>query len=449
MKNKGALFLAIVLVHIFWFILAMQGKHFYMGDSNEYVYMVINFKKGLFYSTNTAIPLSIQHYSLRTPGYPLFLFMGYALFGEHTIPILILQNILSIASCWMILDLFARVFPQKKRFWIYILLVAVYPMQFVIANMILTDNLFQFCMMLYFRQLLLNYYEPRPGRIWQMSLWLLLSFFVKPVTYPFLCLHLLYCLWHIRKWKTAKLLIPTLFPLLAVVGYGFWNKHQTGLYHLSSIQPMNMLDYNLKRFQESRFGFQKAQQYNDTAHQAINREPDYVSRYRKTESLAVAGIRQDLVPYAIFHMRESLRYFIEPGKVELDVFFGVFSYAKMSRQQGAGEGFFVKLEKGGIRGGLEYLQASPLILLVVTVLLFNIIRSLGFLLFLFNRSVPLPVRITLAVYVGYFAAITGPVAYTSRYYLPCVLVTSACAMVTYSRLGSRKRSRPTTLTPHE
>lgn len=447
MKNKGAVFLAIVLVHIFWFVLAMQGKHFYMGDSSEYIYMAVNFKKGLFYATNTALPLSIQHYSLRTPGYPFFLFISYSLFGEGTLPVLILQNILSIASCWMILSLFARVFPQQKRTWIYILLVSVYPMQFVIADMVLTDNLFQFCMMLYFRQLILNYYEPKPGRIWQMSLWLMLSFFVKPVTYPFLCLHLLYCLWHIRKWKMAKLLIPTLFPMLAVVGYGFWNKHQTGLYHLSSIQPMNMLDYNLKRFQESRFGFSKAQAYNDTAHQAINRQPDYVSRYRKTESLAVEGIKKDLVPYALFHLRESLRYFIEPGKVEIDVFFGYFSYAKMTLEKG--EGFFVKLEKGGIRGGLEYLKGYPLILVVLLVLLFNIIRSLGFLLFLFDRAVPLAVRLTMAVYAGYFAVITGPVSYTSRYYLPCVLVTSACAMITYSRLWNRKRAKQTALIPHE
>lgn len=439
MSNKGSVFLVIVLVHIFWFVLAMQGKHFYMGDSSEYVYMAVNFKKGLFYATNPAMPLSIQHFSLRTPGYPFFLLCCYTLFGEGSIPVLIVQNILSIASCWMIISLFCKVFPGKKYTWLFLLLVAVYPMQFVIADMILTDNLFQFCMMLYFRQLVLNYYEPRPGRIWQMSLWLLFSFFVKPVTYPFLALHLLYSLWHIRKWKTATLLIPTLFPLLMVIGYGFWNKHQTGLYHLSSIQPMNMLDYNLKRFQESRFGFEKAQAYNDTAHQAINRQPDYVSRYRETERLAVAGIKKDLVPYALFHLRESMRYFIEPGKVEIDVFFGYFSYAKMTLDKG--EGFFVKLEKGGLQGGLDYLKGYPLILVVLLVLCFNVLRSFGFILFLFDRRVPLIMRLTLAVYVFYFAAITGPVSYTSRYYLPCVLVTSACAMIAYSGLWTRRQQR--------
>lgn len=439
MKHKGAVFLAIILVHIFWFILAMQGKHFYMGDSNEYVYMAENFRKGLFYSTNTALPLSIQHYTLRTPGYPLFLLFSYTLFGMGSIPVLILQNILSIASCWMIYTLFERVFPQRKYAGLFVFLVAVYPMQFVIANMILTDNLFQFCIMLYFRQLILQFYEPKPGRIWLMSLWLVLSFFVKPVTYPFLCLHLLYCLWQLRKMKLATLVIPTLFPLLLVVSYGLWNKQRTGLYHLSSIQPMNMLDYNLKRFQESKFGFEKAQEYNDTAHQVINRQPDYVSRYKKTESLAVAGIRKDLIPYAFFHLRESMRYFIEPGKVEIDVFFGHFSYAKMTLEKG--EGFFVKLEKGGIKGGLDYLKGYPLIIVILLVLLFNVIRSLGFVIFLFDRSIPIPVRIAIALYALYFAAITGPVAYTSRYYLPCILVTSACAMMTYSRLWQQRKQR--------
>lgn len=439
MKHKGAVFLAIVLVHIFWFVLAMQGKHFYMGDSNEYVYMAENFRKGLFYSTNTALPLSIQHYTLRTPGYPLFLLFSYTLFGMGSIPVLILQNILSVASCWMIYTLFERVFPQRKFAGLFVFLVAVYPMQFVIANMILTDNLFQFCMMLYFRQLILQFYEPKSGRLWLMSLWLVLSFFVKPVTYPFLCLHLLYCLWQLRKMKLATLIIPSLFPLLIVVCYGLWNKQRTGLYHLSSIQPMNMLDYNLKRFQESKFGFEKAQEYNDTAHQVIKRQPDYVSRYKKTESLAVEGIRRDLIPYAFFHLRESMRYFIEPGKVEIDVFFGHFSYAKMTLEKG--EGFFVKLEKGGIKGGLDYLKGYPLIIVVLLVLLFNVIRSLGFVIFLFDRSIPISVRIAIALYALYFAAITGPVAYTSRYYLPCILVTSACAMMTYSRLWQQRKQR--------
>lgn len=439
MKNKGSVLLVIILVHMFWFAIAMHGKHFYMGDSSEYVYMAENFKKGMFYATNPAMPLSIQHYSLRTPGYPLFLLFSYTLFGEGSIPVFILQNILSIASCWMIFTLFVKVFPQKKYAWIFVLLVAVYPIQFIMANMVLTDNLFQFCMMLYFRQLILNFYEPKPKRIWWMSLWLVLSFFVKPVTYPFLCLHFLYCLWHIRKWKMVQLIIPTLFPLLFVVGYGFWNKHQTGLYHLSSIQPMNMLDYNLKRFQESKFGFAKAQEYNDTAHQVINRQPDYVSRYRKTESLAIAGISRSFVPYTIFHLRESMRYFIEPGKVEIDVFFGYFSYAKMTLEKG--EGFFVRLEKGGLKGGLDYLKNYPLILVIVLLLFFNVVRSLGFVIFFFDRSIPIPVRIAIAVYVLYFAVITGPVSYTSRYYLPCMLVTSACAMMAYSRLWQKRKAR--------
>jgi hypothetical protein len=438
MKNKGSVLLVIILVHIFWFAIAMHGKHFYMGDSSEYVYMAENFKKGMFYATNPAMPLSIQHYSLRTPGYPLFLLFSYTLFGEGSLPVFILQNILSIASCWMIFTLFAKVFPQKKYPWIFVLLVAVYPIQFIMANMVLTDNLFQFCIMLYFRQLILNFYRAKTQRIWWMSLWLVLSFFVKPVTYPFLCLHFLYCLWHIRKWKTAQLIIPTLFPLLLVVGYGFWNKHQTGLYHLSSIQPMNMLDYNLKRFQESKFGFAKAQEYNDTAHQVVNRQPDYVARYQKTESLAIAGIRRSLVPYAIFHLRESMRYFIEPGKVEIDVFFGYFSYAKMTLEKG--EGFFVRLEKGGLKGGLDYLKDYPLILVIILLLFFNVVRSLGFVIFLFDRSIPVPVRIAIAIYVLYFAVITGPVSYTSRYYLPCMLVTSACAMMAYSGLWQKRKA---------
>ena len=77
---------------------------------------------------------------------------------------------------------------------------------------------------------------------------------------------------------------------------------------------------------------------------------------------------------------------------------------------------------------------------IIVVLLFNILRLLGFIIFLFTRSVPLYLRLFVAALVGYFCITTGPIANT-RYFLPVSAVVIGCATLGYQQLLLRQKNK--------
>src|SRR5947199_340840 len=90
----------IVLVHIFYFLLACHYTRIYMGDSFEYIYEALNIKRHfLFYSGNPAMPISPKYMTQRQPGYPLFLLAVY-LFTVNNWVVILLQNVLSVFNIY-------------------------------------------------------------------------------------------------------------------------------------------------------------------------------------------------------------------------------------------------------------------------------------------------------------------------------------------------------------
>jgi hypothetical protein len=426
----------IILLHALWFAGGMSWGHFYNGDSFEYIYLAENMKHGYYYGSNPVLPVNEYRVSLRTPAYSIWILVFYTLFGYNNWVILLAQNLLSIASCCLILNTFQHISPSRKYSWIYWLFIALYPAQMFFSDMVAPDILLQFFLMLYFRQLLLSLLAPGPKRIGWMSLWLVLATLTKPIVYPFLFLHFIFAIAYAIRSKRKILLLTGAIPLMVMAGYGFWNQQRTGLFHISSIQSINLLDYNVKQFLEYKHGREYADSFISIEDARVKALPGLKQKYEYASRKASEVVKANLWSYAIFHIRESARFFIEPGKSEMDLYTGWLTYHTLLRPTN----FYSSLKEEGLAGAWRYLSEYPMLPVIILVLIFNVLRVIGWLLFLFSRSVPLPIRLLSAVFILYFALVTGPVA-NARYFLPVLPVISGCAFIGYGLLWENRKNR--------
>jgi hypothetical protein len=425
-SDRKTLFI-IVLLHAIWFAAGMIWQHFYNGDSYEYIYLAESIGKGHYYGANPVLPLIEYRMSSRTPAYPILLLLCYTLFGKGSIAVLVVQHFLSIASCFIILKIFRKLSPVTSFSWLYLLFIAFYPAQMFFATSIVPDTLLQFFMMLYCYQLFSSLNDFKLKRLLYMGLWLVLAALTKPAVYPFILLHLLFSIWFAFRSRLKIAVVTGLIPLITLLGYGFWNQQRTGLFHMSSIQTNNLLNYNAKMFLARKQGQPYADSVVNNIKAKMETLPGLKQKYEYASHEATAIIRQNPAGYALFHLRESIRFFIEPGKSELDLFTGYLGYDFNPK----GPSFYKSYRERGLAGGWNYLKSYPWLPLVLMIVLFNLLRIVGFIFFLFNKRLKLSFRIIAAIYILYFAAVTGPVANT-RYFLPVLLVMSAAAALGYA-----------------
>jgi 4-amino-4-deoxy-L-arabinose transferase-like glycosyltransferase len=436
-KHDTSFLLIVILLHLVWFGAGLLWQHFYNGDSYEYIYLAENMAKGRYYGANPLLPVNDFRLSLRTPLYSVLLLACYTLFGYHNWIILLLQNILSVASCVIVKNSFERIAPSGRYRIFYLLFLAFYPAQMFFADTLAPDTVLQFLLMLYFRQLVLSLTGPKQVKhIVLMSLWLLLATLTKPVVYPFLFLHFLYACWYGLKHQWLRLSAAGLLPILAMMGYGFWNKQRTGLFHISSIQSTNLLHYNVRYFLAREHGPAYADSVMKVKKAEQNVLPGLKRKYEYAAQEANAIIKAAPVRYGIFHLKESARFFAEPGKSELDLYTGYLGY----NFNPEAPNFYRSYREKGIQGAWQYLRSYPWLPLLLLIFFFNIARLAGGILFFFHKGIPLSLRICITLYILYFAVITGPVA-NARYFLPVLPVLSGAAMLGYSAWIERRKNR--------
>jgi len=435
-KNFTILFI-LILLHALWFTGGMRWRHFYNGDSWEYIYLAENIKHGWFYSANPALPVVDFQLTNRTPLYSILLSVSYAIFGLHNLPVFIIQNILSIACCWIIFDLFRKLFPDTRYKWLYLAFIFFYPAQLFFATTLTPDHLLQFFLMLYCRQWMLSINNPDIKRITLMGLWLILATLTKPIMYPFLLLHIVYAIWYSYNIRKAIVILIGFIPFAVMVAYGFWNKSRTGLYHISSVQTHNLLDFNVHAFLNHKYG----SGYGDSVTKAINKkiqlQKGLKAQYEYADKEAKGIIKANITSYSLYHLKESMRFFIEPGKADMDLFTGYIGYYFHPEAPN----FYKEYARDGIRGAWNYMKGYPYLPFILLTVLFNILRVVGWILFIFNRKYALQLKILTGIYILYFAVITGPVANT-RYFLPVLLIMSSLSILGFSGfIKSRKQSK--------
>lgn len=431
---------ALILVHLAAFFLAWHYSRIYMGDTFQYVYEAVNIKEHFFfYSGSPALQVTPEYMTLRPPGYPLFLLLVY-MFSMNNWLVILLQNILSIFNILYVRRLMLRIGYHKKYDPVLLLLIVSYPAQFIFANTLAPDILLQTCTLVYIGNLLMLVQKKQNKYAWVMSIALVAGMMVKPILYPFALVNILlltgYAIYHKR--GVLKTGYAGLLPIIVILLYNSWNYERTGKFHFSSIQYINGLYYNCFLFYKQYYGADKAHEFAAREHRITGNMKTFKERYDYGTARSLQVVKDHFIPYSLFHAKESLRFFLDPGRGEIYLFTGKLTYGRLYTGQGGSLSGIWKTK--GIKGILAYLSENPLFIIVLLVLLFNIIKAACLTCFFFDKKTAGYLRLFLLLFLCYFAVVTGPVANT-RYVLPVSIIIAACSAICYQRLREQIKLR--------
>ncbi len=440
-KRNITLILVLLAVHAVYFLLALHYKRIYNGDSFEYIYAAVNLKEsGFFYSGNPAMPIEPEYMTFRTPLYPLFLTAVYT-FALNNWIVLALQNLLSVWNIMLARRILFRFGYHARYDWLFILLVLAWPAQFIHANTIEPEILLQSCVLLYVHQLLLFFKNRQTKYAWGMSLILIGGLFVKPVLYPYTAIHLLLMLFlllrkrHVLQHRAQQVLTAVL-PIIAIIGYNSWNAARTGKFHFTSNQSFNAI-YYFYYYKSSTEGIPEAQKFLREERAKMAAMPVFSDRYDYANERGKALLKENMAGYLPYHLKHSIRFFVDPGKGDIDLFTGRLTYGQLYSDQTRGFRAYTEAY-GWWRGVIRFAGDQPSVWLAGVVFLFNLMKMAGLVLFAISRRIPPGVRIFVVAFLAYFALLTGPIS-TPRYVLPVSLVYTGAAILGFVLFYQRRR----------
>jgi hypothetical protein len=432
----------IVLVHVVFFFLACMYKRIYMGDSFEYIYEALNIKRYFFfYSGNPAMPIVPEYMTQRQPLYPLFL-LGVYLFSINNWIVIVLQNLLSVFNIYYARKVLIKAGYNDRYDWVMLLFVVAYPAQFINANTIAPDILLQTFTVLYFGGFISLLLTKQLKYAILMSLALTAGLFVKPVLYPFVVIHLfvLIGMGVYQKVALQRVVVLTIIPLCAVLCYNYSNYTRTGKFHFTSNQSFNAIYYYAEYFGHTS-GKDSAVKFLQRERQDIAAIPNYADRYDYANEQGIKLLKQNFGPYMSYHLGNSARMLVEPGKAEMDLFTGKLTYGGL--YHGPETGFYATLKTKGWRGLGAYMHNNSSMPFVLVVLLFNLFRLFGLIIFFLNKHINWVLRLFTFILIGYFVVAAGPIANT-RYFLPVSLLAIGCSVLGYiSQFGRTVKTSAT------
>ena len=431
----------LLLVHLAFFLVARLDLPEQLSDSQEYLNASRNiWTRGVLYCGQPDQPIRDVLYTRRPPFYPLLI--GIALPAPSGVPVYLLQVLISLLSILLVIRIFAVETPPKKHFYpLLLIFLLATPAQFIYASRIMAEIPFQLILV----STAWSVYRFSTTRdsiyIWLFNLFLTLGMATKPVLFPLVILTIPISVFLFFRLRKKALLTALLIPLLWTGFYSFRNYLRTGSAQYSSIQTANLVNYNLRYFLMSSRGSEDAAKTVDSLYAACLPEPAGTrnslhpagvpeagekigshnaasspgAAYRQMNRCLSNGAREIIldrpVRYALFHLKGSIRYFLDPGRFDIVSFFGI--------AEPGSTGFLRALNRDGFRGALRVLEQQGwwLIIALGLIALFKVLKLTGFLIFLCRKQENPWLRIFLLVLVGYLALVTGPLG-ASRFLLP-------------------------------
>ncbi|MGY3792125.1 hypothetical protein [Aquimarina sp. 433] len=406
----------LVFIHLIFIIYqTVNDNYLTMLDSLEYLELSKNIGHYFeFYCGDLSKNIDYGYYTRRPPLYSIFLLVT-SLFFTSKATIIIVQSLLSISSILVTKKIFEDQFEQINKIILYLFMIFSLS-QFIYANMLMSEIFVQFLIVLtiYVANLILKYKSTKHLLIYQSLITLLLL--TKPVFYllviPNIIITFIFCKRVFLKPTLTSL--TSIIPIVIVLLYCHWNFERTGSYDFSSIQHVNLKDYNLKYFHLNKYGEEYANKVNHDITVKSREISEYPKKIEFIKTQSIDHLSKELIPYLFFHLRGSIKFFIDPGRYDLFMFF----YPNSNKISEVG--FLSHFNKGGFLGVFKFLktQPTPLIISLVIILILNIVKFLGFIWFWLKNAK----NINLIFYVMLFfilflAGISGPVS-AARFTIP-------------------------------
>lgn len=394
----------LTLLHVIFFGWALTTGNIYLKDSFEYLHQAMNlWNFGSWYAADWEGPLLPDMFSFRPPLYAVFIGLIKQVV-DSDFAVLVVQNGISIFTLMQLYRMLTSyAIPEKRAQWLIPVCLLFFPTQLVMANMIMSEILFQ-CLLLQTFVCTLHWMQ-QPG--WKLSIylsgWMCLLILTKPVGLLLPVVVLVLQLYRMYKngWTGVKFLIPLLLVLLVFHLVGLQQKHQTGFYHYTSMKAFNQYKFNARFILASKFGEEYAENWSDSCKKVFAAQPDYASRYHSMHAAGDAVIREYPVEFVKLLIRGGIVFFIDPGRHDLAVFFGWGDHRYT--------GLFYELNAKGFPALLDWIRQVPVIqvLWLVLVLLFNLSMAGIIFLYFFRSPIPGLIKWILLIWIVYLCMATG------------------------------------------
>ncbi len=399
-KQKYFLIFVGFLFLLFFFFRVYSGNYF-LADSKEYLQTAELISSGEYIKID-----SIKNYyqtellSKRGLTYPLFL-LSLSFLSIPTIAFL--QIIISFFSVLLILNIFNKY--GGKNSYIIIGLLILTPSVFIYTNLIMTEFLALFFILLIFR-LLFDIQNRR--NILYIQIILILLIFLKPAFYLFPVISFLFFIY--LSIKDKKTYFSSLFPILAVILFINFNEKRTGYAHFSSMQNINLVNYNIYLHKSKVQGQKTADVWKENIESKTEMLGNFKEKNEYLNNIGKTYIKENFVSYSLFHFYGAVRGCLDPGRFDLGTFF------KDENQPGTG--FMTLLNKKSLKDTLKILSEQKnvwVLILLIPIFIGHLIKWFFASFFVLKERKHLKFKelyiMTLCLYSIF---ISGPVN-TSRY----------------------------------
>jgi hypothetical protein len=415
--------LVVLVLHLAFLAFQLVSENYFTEDSAEYIQTADNLiHEGILYSGDLDAELETGLYTKRLPGYTAVL-AAIQWFTSSPLPLLILQLLFSMTSFLILLRMFK---PGKMGRIVLMILVLLFPLQFIYANLYSPEILFQVvimgCAVFIFKYI----QQEQIWVLWFYQALFILSILIEPLMYMFVVPNFILFIILYSRTKQRLVLISSLIPVVFLIILGGVNQHRTGYFHISSIQEHTLVDGYMFLHQVEIMGEDAAHEARDLVHQTCDLEIDFKGNSQCLSASAKEYFREDLVSYGLFHLKGAVWLFLDPGLSEISAFFNV-------RSQDLSTTSNYWFEKSTREKWDEVLD-QPVWLTILLLLIFaiNILRLAGFVIFIFNWKIRISFRILLLLLVGFLALAAGPRG-SAPFLIPVFFLVTGAATIQYAR----------------
>lgn len=402
--NKYVFILALVVVHLLFFLFALQSGHIYLtNDSQEYLNQAVNLRLNhTWYAGNMNAPLDDFFYSRRPPLTGFFI-MLIKWFCNSDFAVCFVQCVLSIFNILLVIKCIRIFLPQWKNYLGILCLLLFFPTQMIYANMIMAEIIFQTMLVCAFYFLLKCITQESGHYFLLTNCCLALAILAKPVLYLFWPLWLLYTGFLLLKKKIniRTAIVAFILPLL-ILAISYRNYTLTNVFQYSSVQENHVINFSVRNAIQAEKGRAVADSIVFNTIVKAKEKSTYKDYHDYLMQENYQLLQEYKASFLLLSLKGCVQFFTDPGRWDLYSFF----YEIPPENP---DGMMHYFKQQGIKGALYYVRTFPLPLVIYLLLccIVNIILLGTFFFFLADKNIAVLIRLISFLLVMYLVFVTG------------------------------------------
>lgn len=186
-----------------------------------------------------------------------------------------------------------------------------------------------------------------------------------------------------------------------------FNQSRTGYRHFSSMENINLINYNLYYFKCKTESKPNAKLWLDSINNIAHQKKSFKDKSIYYKEVIKKEIKQNFLQYTLYHLFGSIRGIFDPGRFDLMTFF---------KKENGNQGFLEILNTKTSIFNLFKNKLAYIYLFLIPILLLSIIKWFYFFRYIILKKLDFKIYYILVILIGNIL-ISGPLT-VSRYMMP-------------------------------